>query len=310
MLQTIAQKTVYKGFGLHILSDFPLPELPESERNKTKIDIVFQLRNLTEEWAKLSLQHNQHYVADENMIMFQIPNVAIYLIQDGCRVFVSPAPGSSQNHVRLFLLGTCMGALLLQRRILPLHGSAIVINGNAYAIVGDSGAGKSTLASAFLQKGFQLISDDIIPVSFNTKNLPIVTPAYPQQKLWQESLQAFGMASDDLRPIVDREDKFAVPVHTQFVGKPLPLAGIFELVKTDDEIIEFEPLRSLQGLHTLFYHTYRNVLLAPSGLMQWHFSFTTKLLNHIQLLQIRRPISSFTAHELTKLIIEKINEEE
>ena len=37
----------------------------------------------------------------------------------------------------------------------PLHGSAIAIDGKAYAIVGDSGAGKSTLASAFLKKGYQ-----------------------------------------------------------------------------------------------------------------------------------------------------------
>ena len=50
-------------------------------------------------------------------------------------------------------LGTCMGALLMQRKIFPFHGSAIAINGKAYAIVGDSGAGKSTLASAFLKKG-------------------------------------------------------------------------------------------------------------------------------------------------------------
>ena len=38
-----------------------------------------------------------------------------------------------------------MGALLMQRKILPLHGSAIAIDGKAYAFVGDSGAGKSTL---------------------------------------------------------------------------------------------------------------------------------------------------------------------
>ena len=57
-----------------------------------------------------------------------------------------------------------MGAILMQRKILPLHGSAIAIDGKAYAIVGDSGAGKSTLASAFLKRGYQLLSDDVITV--------------------------------------------------------------------------------------------------------------------------------------------------
>ena len=59
------------------------------------------------------------------------------------------------------------GALLMQRKILPLHGSAVAIDGKAYAIVGDSGAGKSTLASAFLNKGYQLLSDDVIAVSLS-----------------------------------------------------------------------------------------------------------------------------------------------
>ena len=38
-----------------------------------------------------------------------------------------------------YLLGTCMGTILMQRKILPLHGSAIEIEGKVYAIVGDSG---------------------------------------------------------------------------------------------------------------------------------------------------------------------------
>ena len=106
--------------------------------------------------------------------------------------------GSNEDEIRLYILGTCMGAILLQRKILPLHGSAIAIDGKAYAIVGDSGAGKSTLASAFLKRGYQLLSDDVIPVTLNHANVPIVTPAYPQQKLWLESLNHFGMESTGL----------------------------------------------------------------------------------------------------------------
>ena len=48
-------------------------------------------------------------------------------------------------------LGTCMGAILMQRKILSITWQCSSNNGKAYAIVGDSGAGKSTLASAFLK---------------------------------------------------------------------------------------------------------------------------------------------------------------
>ena len=72
-------------------------------------------------------------------------------MRGGNRISFSPAAGAEETAVRLYLLGTCMGALLFQRKLLPLHGSAVVINGKAYAFVGDSGAGKSTLAAAFLK---------------------------------------------------------------------------------------------------------------------------------------------------------------
>src|SRR5690625_2580817 len=149
--------------------------------------------------------------------MFQIEAVAIYLVKNGNEIFVSPFADAEVDQIRLYILGTCMGAILLQRRILPLHGSAVAIDGKAYAVVGNSGAGKSTLASAFLNRGYQLLSDDVIPVTLSDEGIPIVTPAYPQQKLWLKSLERFGMSSDHLRPIIGRETKFAVPVSTQFV---------------------------------------------------------------------------------------------
>ena len=116
-----------------------------------------------------------------------------------------------------------MGILLMQRRILPLHGSAIAIDGKAYVFIGESGAGKSTIASSFMKKGYQLLSDDVIAVSLLDGDKPWVIPAYPQQKLWQDSLNHFGMKTNDYMPLFDRETKYSVPVAEQFYNKPLPL---------------------------------------------------------------------------------------
>ena len=49
---------------------------------------------------------------------------------------VSPLKRYDEDVIRLYILGTCMGAILMQRRIFPLHGSAVAINGKAYAFVG------------------------------------------------------------------------------------------------------------------------------------------------------------------------------
>ncbi|MBZ5749684.1 aldolase [Metabacillus sp. DBTR6] len=305
----IANKHRFKAFGLNVLSEIYLPELPQSHFEGDVADILIKKADLSLLWEELAGE-NKYFVINKDLIMFRLPDMAIYLIQKGNEIYYSPIGNANEDQIRLYLLGTCMGALLMQRMILPLHGSALEIDGKAYAIVGDSGAGKSTLASAFLKLGYQLISDDVIPVTLNEENIPMVTPAYPQQKLWIESLNQFGIESIDYKPIFNRETKFAIPVSNQFASKPLPLAGVFELVKTEDAEIELNPVQKLQRLNTLFNHTYRNFFISPLGLMDWHFSTTAKICEHIDIYQLRRPISRFTAHELTDLILASLNKEE
>ncbi|MED3939481.1 aldolase [Priestia megaterium] len=305
----IAEKTAYKAFGLTVSCELPLPELPQAGVEGGAADVVIKKSDLFALWSEKSVP-NEDFIIQENLVMFHIPETAIFLIENGNKILFSPMEGAQEDELRLYILGTCMGTVLLHRKILPLHGSAIAIDGKVYAIVGESGAGKSTLASAFLKRGYQLLSDDVIPVAVTDENVPVVIPAYPQQKLWIESLNEFEMESSNYQPIIDRETKFAIPVQSQFAGEPLPLAGVFELVKTDQDEIELHSIQKLERFYTLFTHTYRNFFVQKSGLMDWHFSTLAKIVNKIELYQLRRPTSRFTAHDLTDLILTTLNKGE
>jgi len=204
-----------------------------------------------------------------------------------------------------------MGAILLQRKILPLHGSAVSIDGKAYAFIGDSGAGKSTLATSLLENGFYLLSDDVIPVSFSLEDgLPYVTPTYPQQKLWAESLNHFGMNVSEYNSIYDRENKYLIPISTKFSEEMLPLAGIFELIKKDQESIELCPVVGLERLSTLFVHTYRHIFIKQLELVDWHFSSSAKIAEKVKIYQMKRPEKGFTAPQLVELILNTIKKEQ
>ena len=304
-----AHTFVYKAFGYTVSSEIPLPELPPIKLENCLADITVKIIDLNNLWSELS-SDNDYFVVKENLVMFRIPEKAIFLIQNGNEIFVSPISELNDKYHRLYILGTCMGAILMQRKVLPLHGSAIAIDGRAYAIVGDSGAGKSTLASAFLKRGYQLLSDDVIPVTFSEDNIPMVTPAYPQQKLWIESLEKFEMDSNQYESIVERETKFAVPVTDQFVNHQLPLSGIFELIKTDEDDIALIQITKMNRFHTLFTHTYRNFFLDEAGLMDWHFATSAKMVNHLAIYQLGRPTSRFTAYELVDVILSILNKKE
>lgn len=298
-------KTIYKAFGYSIQSELRLPELQQINNPENNIDIHILYADLTKRWLELSVPPRK-FVITENLIMFWIPNLAIFAVEDGTNITISPEKDADEDKIRLYILGSCMGAILLQRRILPLHGSAVVIDHKAYAFIGDSGHGKSTLASSFIQRGFQLLTDDVIAVTLGPDNIPYVTPAYPQQKLWQESLDTFGMNSDQFRPVFDRETKYAIPVTSQFSNDTLPLAGIFELIKMDCNHAGIRAIEKLERLPLLYRHTYRNFFLPNRGLTQWHFDTTARLSGSVDIYQLQRPLHESTVHQLTDMVLSAI----
>jgi hypothetical protein len=306
----IKEKVIYKAFGFKIMSDIAFPELYVIEKGLEKQDIKILNRDLSKYKSELENNPYFHKVID-NQVLFYIPDVAFFSIQGGHTITFSPLNNVDEDLLRLYLLGTCMGVVLMQRRILPLHGSAVEINGKAYAFIGDSGAGKSTLASTFMKQGFSLVSDDVIPITIsNNRNIAYVTPSYPQQKLWQESLDHLGMDADNYRPIFERETKFNVPIQTNYHEEPLPLAAIFELSKGEGEEIKLLQAGKLQGLNILLSHTYRNFLIPRLGLLDWHFDISAKIIKEIDLYQLQRPNIGFTANDLVAMVLGSVKEED
>ncbi|ASZ16761.1 aldolase [Bacillus cereus] len=305
MIKT-TKTNMYKVFGLRVLSEIQLPELPRINEQEETMEVIIRTADLFQKWSEFT-NTEQNFVVDKNVVMIRIPDTAIFSIQEGKQIIVSPMGNTCEDKIRLYILGICMGALLMQRGILPLHGSAINIDGKVYAILGNSGAGKSTLAAAFLSKGYTLLSDDVIAVTVSADKTPIVIPSYPQQKLWAESLNAFGMGTASYNPLFERETKYAVPVQSHFFSEPLPLAGVIELKKTEDENVELIRMEGLERLRTLFFHTFRKFLVTQLKLTEWHFTTSTSVINKVDMFHLKRPNNRFTAHELVSIILKTIH---
>lgn len=305
-MRLVESPNIYKAFGLLISSEIHFPELIQSNRADVPADVEIRRCDQEDYWAELDEAPNK-LLTNENQVMFCIPGDCRLSIKDGRMITFSAVQGADEDLIRLYILGTCMSVLLMQRGIFPLHGSAVVIQSKAYAIIGDSGAGKSTLASAMLSQGYKLLSDDLIAISLTGDNQTVmVDPAYPQQKLWQESLHRFGMTSSHYRSIFGRETKFSIPVPSNFYPDPLPLAGVFELVKAENNTACIRPIEKLDRLQTLFTHTFRQFLIPRLGLMDWHFHTSAMIANQIQMFQLSRPLSGYTIPQLVDLVLDSI----
>jgi hypothetical protein len=308
----IRQRHVYRAFGFTVSSDIALPELPVADRAVESAHIVIRREPVTASFFELT-GHPTKFVVTPQLVTFHMPNLATFAVRDGTTIQVDLLKEEAEDEARLFILGTCMGAILLQRRILPLHGSAVAIDGKAYAIVGESGAGKSTLASAFLQQGYHLVSDDVIAVTgWQDEAGPHVTPSYPQQKLWQDSLRQLGMDEKRYPPLFARETKHSVPVLSRYCADHMPLAGIVELVKSEEDgsEIELTRIRKLERFHIICNHTYRNIFIPHMGLTEWHFAASVQMVEKVPLFRLFRPASGFTAPQLAASILQILREDE
>jgi len=308
-LLDLQKKYLYSAYGLKIKSDISMKELISLKSSfNNEVDVEVKVSDLSEKWKEYG--EKGKFIVKDKFVIFQVENTGIFYVEDGTTIIFSPSKGVSLGKVKLFILGSCMGIILLQRKILPLHGSVIEINGKAYAIVGDSGAGKSTLASAFIKQGYRLLSDDVIPVNISSKGKPIVNPSYPQQKLWKESLDKFNMNDKEFLPLFERETKYAIPVTEDFCNNPLPLAGIIELVSTNCKAIEFRLIEKLERFHLLYRQTFRNILIPRMDLVKWHFGISASIIENTCIYQITRPKTELTLNEIVELVLNLIIEEE
>lgn len=76
--------------------------------------------------------------------------------------YVAPTLVRNKDHFRHSLLEGLTFGLLTRLGRYPLHAAAVVRSGKAYLLAGPSGVGKSTLAYAVIERGFRLLSEDLV----------------------------------------------------------------------------------------------------------------------------------------------------
>lgn len=247
---------VYHAFGLDIGSEFPLPELPVSDG---KPDVWIR-RGPVGEWQGDAIRYGERFFirGQEWMIRFKLLPFAA-LIRDGKSIQVDTDPAQDAI-ASLHILGSCTGALLFQRGLVPLHGNTIAMKHGAAMFVGKIGAGKSATTMAMLRRGYRLVADDISAVSVaagKQETAPSVLPGFPRLKLWRASLNHFGCDPAEFQHLRPGLDKFHVPVLDQFVDEPQPLRAIYILQPGDAPEVRVRRLSGLEKLQELRSHIYK-----------------------------------------------------
>ncbi|WP_047452313.1 hypothetical protein [Alistipes sp. ZOR0009] len=247
-----------------------------------------------------------HLKITEDQLFLQVYNQAQFYVEKGEFVNIYLEEGADTDSVQLFLNGSVLGALLLQNKILALHGSSFCYNGVGVVICGNSGAGKSSVTAAFCQNRAQFITDDITPISIKEGEV-YVKPLKTEIKLWDDALEQLNLPNENLRKIRPTLDKFYFPYEPSAgVNSKLHLIIILN-THNKDEFTSSE-LTGVSKFLALKDQIYRKLYL--KGMPQTEQNLCLQLLQlgqNVRVLNITRP-KVCSIHTAMDFIKQKIAE--
>jgi hypothetical protein len=236
-----------------------------------------------------------------------IKDVADYYVSAGKTIIIEIHDNSSPDLVRLYCLSNAFAALLHQRKLIPIHSAALMINDQLLMILGDSGVGKSTTLAGLLKRGLKPFSDDVcVPVQY--EGIWNFYASYPMMKFWKSTLDLDGIELKTDRRIRPDMEKYGLYFHDQFTISPKKPFVIFLLSKSDQ--ISRSTLSRISGID-LFQHleknAYRGEYLPAADLRREHFHFFTSLANQVPCYRIERPKQGEPHHVVSDLIYKEIS---
>ena len=100
----------YWAYGLSIHADLVCPELPLHPEANAAPDVEIRLLAPVASVSD-TLEHG-YFEVRPGVFQLAVPGVGQYRVEEGKRIFIEPLADASIDKVRLFLLGSSMGALL------------------------------------------------------------------------------------------------------------------------------------------------------------------------------------------------------
>jgi hypothetical protein len=168
----------YALYGLLLDSEMECPKLVPAEAPDAEPDDRIRLGPMPQALDDAKKKGVLYQISPDRFLL-GLGKIARYLVSEGREIVIERVPGGSDDAVRVFLFGSVFGALLHQRGVLPLHGSAVMPSRGATIFAGPSNSGKSALAAAFHRRGYDVLADDVCAITFDAGKTPGSGPPAP-----------------------------------------------------------------------------------------------------------------------------------
>ena len=231
-----------------------------------------------------------------------------WLDRDGTRVWGTWSPILTIEDASTYLLGPVLGLMLRLRGVICLHASAVSFGDSVVAFVGSEGAGKSTTAAALAQKGWAVVSDDVVALE-DLEGSFRVYPAYPYLCLWPESAEAIYGTAESLPRFSQNYEKRCLSLERwrlRFETRKLPLKAMYILgERRSDPAPTIEEIPPQKKLLALVANTFATNVLGPTARAK-EFEALGRLLPCVRVREVFAHTDPQRLPELCRLIREDV----
>ncbi len=289
----------YTAYGLNFASSFPIPELIPHKNSSP--DIIIRLGDVPKNLPFAS-DFGLVWQSAPGKLLVSVREIARYLIVENREIIIEPLPGISEEKVRVFLLGSVLGALLHARQMLVLHSSVIETKNGAILFMGHSGAGKSTLLGSFLKRGYAMLADDKAGIIVDENGVSKAMPGFPYARLTVQTVKELNYPVNGLK-VNEGIGKYIVPIKN-FCSVPIKVQAAYSLKVYNKSEIALESLPVMDAFQVLNRRTYRRRFMHRTEQLQSHFEIIGALSRQVRVSRVFRPDDASRIEELADRIEE------
>lgn len=293
----------YTAYELRICADLQIPELLSWQDGvENDADLKIFKQDIQESLMQSMPQVGPFLYSESNKMLIHIPDIALFLVESGNKITYKMLANSNEDDLRVFLISSCLGAILLQRDLFVLHGNVIKVGAGCIACVGHSTAGKSSLAAAFMQHGHPVVSDDVCAINQNGEAIPGI----PRIKLNEDISKKLNIDTAGLKSIRNNfEGKYSLALGDKFYAERLPLLAVYELsAGIRENVVIKKQTNRFERFAVLKRHLYRPRLVRVIQDQAFNLKNCSHIAEKVHVSRIQRPKHKFTLEELRDLIIE------
>ncbi len=223
-----------------------------------------------------------------------------FLVENGNKITFEYYSESNPDKIIYHLLHSVLAAVLRQRGILTLHANVAGNQSGALAISGSSGSGKSTTLAALIEKGYQMISDDITVLNLTSDGQIHALCGLPQTQLCFDAVQQMGLDPTNYARSPVRQSKIILPISNIFQMKSAPLKTIYLLERSSKREIEVIPLTGVEKFIALQSCIYGPLLPEQHPHL---FNMFSTIINSIRMFRILRPEDKWSLDKVVAQIL-------